>query len=168
MKGWLHTTQNSRTWASSSSVLLRTRFFEGASYLSPGVMSVYYNPYRQGWQKLRFYWINKRFLKMTIKTKYFFRCEKRSHYVWFHLNCLLTFLFFLFFQETIGFLSKLKYIDVHQNKLKCLPGKGICFQSYGVKLFTGWNDKIVVLKKTTLQLYFKTFIEKINSGNFIM
>ena len=30
---------------------------------------------------------------------------------------------------------------------------------------TGWNDKIVVLKKTTLQLYFKTFIEKINSAN---
>ena len=30
---------------------------------------------------------------------------------------------------------------------------------------TGWNDKIVVLKKTTLQLY---FIEKINSGNLIM
>ena len=25
---------------------------------------------------------------------------------------------------------------------------------------TGWNDKIVVLKKTTLQLYFKTFIKK--------
>ena len=25
---------------------------------------------------------------------------------------------------------------------------------------TGWNDKIVVLKKTTLQFYFKTFIEK--------
>ena len=24
----------------------------------------------------------------------------------------------------------------------------------------GWNDKIVVLKKTTLQLYFKTFMEK--------
>ena len=35
-------------------------------------------------------------------------------------------------------------------------------------LYTGWNDKIVVLKKTTLQLYFKTFIEKINSGNLIM
>ena len=35
-------------------------------------------------------------------------------------------------------------------------------------LNTGWNDKIVVLKKTTLQLYFKTFIEKINSGNLIM
>ena len=34
--------------------------------------------------------------------------------------------------------------------------------------YTGWNDKIVVLKKTTLQLYFKTFIEKINSGNLIM
>ena len=33
---------------------------------------------------------------------------------------------------------------------------------------TGWNDKIVVLKKTTLQLYFKTFIEKLNSGNLIM
>ncbi len=33
---------------------------------------------------------------------------------------------------------------------------------------TGWNDKIVVLKRTTLQLYFKTFIEKINSGNLIM
>ena len=27
--------------------------------------------------------------------------------------------------------------------------------------FTRWNDKIVVQKKTTLQLYFKTFIEKI-------
>ena len=33
---------------------------------------------------------------------------------------------------------------------------------------TGWNDKIVVQKKTILQLYFKTFIEKINSGNLIM
>ena len=33
---------------------------------------------------------------------------------------------------------------------------------------TRWNDKIVVLKKTTLQLYFKTFIEKINSANLIM
>ena len=30
------------------------------------------------------------------------------------------------------------------------------------------DDKIVDLKKTTLQLYFKTFIEKINSGNLIM
>ena len=35
-------------------------------------------------------------------------------------------------------------------------------------LYTGWNDKIVVPKKTTQQLYFKTFIEKINSGNLIM
>ena len=34
--------------------------------------------------------------------------------------------------------------------------------------YTGWNDKIVVLMKTTLQLYFKTFIEKINSSNLIM
>ena len=37
-----------------------------------------------------------------------------------------------------------------------------------VQIYTGWNDRIVVLKKTTLQLYFKTFIEKINSGNLIM
>ena len=35
-------------------------------------------------------------------------------------------------------------------------------------LITGWNDKIIILKKTTLQLYFKTFIEKINSANLIM
>ena len=34
--------------------------------------------------------------------------------------------------------------------------------------FTGWNDKIIVLKKTTLQLYFKTFIEKITSAILIM
>ena len=33
---------------------------------------------------------------------------------------------------------------------------------------TEWNDKIVVLKKTRLQLYFKTFIKKINSYNLIM
>ena len=38
----------------------------------------------------------------------------------------------------------------------------------GVKQTTGWNNKMVVLKKTTLQLYFKTFIEKINSANLIM
>ena len=37
-----------------------------------------------------------------------------------------------------------------------------------VFVYTGWNDKIVVLKETTRQLYFKTFIEKINSGNLIM
>ena len=43
------------------------------------------------------------------------------------------------------------------------------YLDYVVELIsTGWNDKIVVLKKTTLQLYFKTFIEKINSGNLIM
>ena len=34
--------------------------------------------------------------------------------------------------------------------------------------FTGLNDKIVVLKKTIRLLYFKSFIEKINSGNLIM
>ena len=33
---------------------------------------------------------------------------------------------------------------------------------------TGWNAEIIVQKKTTLQLYFKTFIEKINSANLIM
>ena len=41
-------------------------------------------------------------------------------------------------------------------------------QTKPIFLLTGWNDKIIVLKKTTLQLYFKTFIEKINSGNLIM
>ena len=35
-------------------------------------------------------------------------------------------------------------------------------------IYTGWNDNIFVLKKTTLQLYLKTFIEKINSANLIM
>ena len=35
-------------------------------------------------------------------------------------------------------------------------------------VYIGWNNKIVVLKKTTQQLYFKTFIEKINSGKLIM
>ena len=39
---------------------------------------------------------------------------------------------------------------------------------WGLFFNTVRNDKIVVLKKTTLQLYFKTFIEKINSGNLIM
>ena len=37
-----------------------------------------------------------------------------------------------------------------------------------IYIYTGWNDKIVSLKKTTLQVYFKTFIEKINSANLIM
>ena len=32
----------------------------------------------------------------------------------------------------------------------------------------GRKNRIVVLKKKTLQLYFKTFIEKINSGNLII
>ena len=29
-----------------------------------------------------------------------------------------------------------------------------------ISQYTRWNDKIVVQKKTTLQIYFKTFIEK--------
>ena len=41
----------------------------------------------------------------------------------------------------------------------------VCMYIY---IYAGWNDKIVVLKKTTLQLYLKTFIEKINSDNLIM
>ena len=41
----------------------------------------------------------------------------------------------------------------------------LCAQRYAN---TGWKDKIVTLKKTTLLLYFKTFIEKINSGSLIM
>ena len=43
----------------------------------------------------------------------------------------------------------------------------LCVYIY-IYIYTGWNDKTVVLKKTTLQLYFKTFIEKINSSNMIM
>ena len=39
---------------------------------------------------------------------------------------------------------------------------------YFLQHSTGWNAKIVVIKKTTLQLYFKTFIEKIKPGNLIM
>ena len=35
-------------------------------------------------------------------------------------------------------------------------------------IYIGWDDKIAVLTKTTLQLYFKTFIENINSGKLIM
>ena len=42
------------------------------------------------------------------------------------------------------------------------------FFRYKLILITVWNDKIAVLKKATLQLYFKIFIEKINSGNLIM
>ena len=37
-----------------------------------------------------------------------------------------------------------------------------------IYIYTGWKDKMVVLKKTSLQLYFKTFIEKNIIGNLIM
>ena len=37
-----------------------------------------------------------------------------------------------------------------------------------LRMSTGWNDRIVVLKKTALQIYSKTSIEKINSANLIM
>ena len=46
-----------------------------------------------------------------------------------------------------------------------LIGRYIYIRIY---IYTRWKDKIVVLKKTTLQLYFKTFIENINSDNLIM
>ena len=43
-----------------------------------------------------------------------------------------------------------------------------CTDSYiYIYIYIGANDKIVVQKKTTLPLYLKTFIEKINSGNLI-
>ena len=48
------------------------------------------------------------------------------------------------------------------------PLADLALDNIYIYIHTGWNDKIVVLKKTTLQLYFKTFIEKINSGNLIM
>ena len=43
----------------------------------------------------------------------------------------------------------------------------VCMHIY-IYICTGWNDKIVDLKKTAQQLYFKTFFENINSGNLIM
>ena len=54
------------------------------------------------------------------------------------------------------------YIHIHVCVRVC-----VCKHTHTHKYIV-WNDKIVVLKKTTLQLYFKTFIEKINSGNLIM
>ena len=44
----------------------------------------------------------------------------------------------------------------------------ICAQANELRIIYRVNDKIVVLKKTTLQLYSKTFIEKINSDNLII
>ena len=60
-------------------------------------------------------------------------------------------------------LNNLQWLICHKTKP---TGRIYIFHEQAVR--TGWNDKIVVLKKTTLQLYFKTFIEKINSGNLIM
>ena len=42
-----------------------------------------------------------------------------------------------------------------------------CILLLAIVIITGWNDKIFVQKKTTLQLYLKTFIEKINSAYLI-
>ena len=72
--------------------------------------------------------------------------------------------------------SRQKIKSKHQ-MMELLPSGGkLIFYSCSKEKFgidnklvcTGWNDKIVVRKKTTLQLYFKTFIEKINSGNLII
>ena len=71
------------------------------------------------------------------------------------------------------FAIKVRSINIIMNEFNGFSGRLTLCKScnfFSKKLFvnTGWNAKIVVLKKTTLQLYFKTFIEKINSGNLIM
>ena len=57
---------------------------------------------------------------------------------------------------TLNLLNSAKKIDVEslQDRVERLLNA----YTY-MHIYTGWNDKIVVLKKTTLQLYFKTFIE---------
>ena len=45
----------------------------------------------------------------------------------------------------------------------------VCIYIYiYIYIYIGCNAKFDVLKKTTLQLYFKNFIGKTNSGNLIM
>ena len=46
------------------------------------------------------------------------------------------------------------------DSLVSYPGHSLGVSHLQSVYSTGWNDEIVVLKKTTLQLYFKTFIEK--------
>ena len=60
------------------------------------------------------------------------------------------------------------FIYMHEQDLAVNSQYKLIWQKCQTNPFTGWNDKIVVLKKITLQLYFKTFIQNINSGNFIM
>ena len=67
----------------------------------------------------------------------------------------------------IKFLQNNNHLAV--NKMKGIENRKIQSKTViYIYIYIGWNDKIVILKKTTLQLYFKTFIEKINSGNLIM
>ena len=61
---------------------------------------------------------------------------------------------------------KKKYLDMSKNG-KHEKWKTISLLT-AAQNNTRWNDKIVVLWKATLQLYFKTFILKINSANLIM
>ena len=61
-----------------------------------------------------------------------------------------------------------RYLWIKSNKRHINEELEHFMNSDYISINTGWNDKIVILKKTTLQLYFKTFIEKINSGNLIM
>ena len=57
---------------------------------------------------------------------------------------------------------------MNSDLFKMSPSNNSFTNIFDISTCTGWNDKIVVLKKTTQQLYFKTFIEKINSANLIM
>ena len=73
-------------------------------------------------------------------------------------------------------------ISQHLKKHSCLPNEFRKILTKNTTILEQQNNKqkqqilealhirnvIVVLKKTTLQLYCKTFIEKINSGNLIM
>ena len=87
-----------------------------------------------------------------------FNCEQT--------NDLYQIEFFVYDSNTLN--------NLNVGKQMCLGSCKNCYQYFFINhmhliyIYTGWNAKIVVLKKTTLKLYFKTFIEKINSANLIM
>ena len=87
-----------------------------------------------------------------IQNKHVFLQEALDHLS--VIECQMDIVSFLLFSKNVKPFSFIRSIDC------------TLFSIYFLN--TGSNDKIVVLKKTTLQLYFKTFIEKINSGNLIM
>ena len=98
----------------------------------------------------------KDFLEKIFKqiwTHFFFSKVKLFQVLQYNYRNLTLVIILLFFKKLIPFLNELELF---------------CFHSSIKIVSTGWNDKIVVQKKTTLQLYFKTFIEKINSANLIM